>query len=100
MEDKMAGKEELFIYQPPMSRDLSALSVKGDQIEGNCLSGNFPFQECNDGFSFGANVKPCTTGHAPGTTGRDCKTGGAPTGNACFYSGSVAPNQCTVGYAV
>ena len=73
------------VYEPPLARDLSKLSVSGQEPLGMCTTGNRPFEECLFG--------PSPSGANP-----PCEFGFYPTAPKCSI-GSIASTTCISGTA-
>ena len=70
------------VYEPPLVRDLSALSAQGGKPQGACKSGTLPFFSCVTG-----------TQHPP----TDCLAGIGGDSSACGPGGYHAIPSCTFG---
>lgn len=77
-------KHDKPIYEPPIIKDLSAMTAAGGNISplGTCTSGDSPFSTCGAGYSY-ADASGCSP------------TGGSPSGSQCWPSGSSADAVCT-----
>ncbi len=87
------------VYQAPMSRNLSGRSVVGQDVGpmGVCSAGQFPWQGCSQGFSYGEPGNCDPVGGSP-SLGNLCQVGTTPVGTTqCFPVGSAAGNTCGVG---
>jgi hypothetical protein len=87
------NKEEMKrrVYEPPQARDLSEVGVSGDDPNGYCQAGPFPYYDCVTGPSYSLN---CATGSSKDTS--FCGVGSFHTYPGC-KSGLVAATLCLSG---
>ena len=83
LEDLMSEENKRPIFEPPLVRDLSALSAQGGKPQGACKSGVLPFYDCVVG-----------TQH-PAT---DCLPGINGDSSACGGGAYHLFPSCTVGF--
>jgi len=84
----MAKKEKLK-YEPPFGKPLTAFSVSGQEPQGQCGSGDYPFWRCRDGLNYvascigglGVDVSACGLGAVHKLP--NCNFGGSAT-TACI----------------
>ena len=93
----MKKKDKRPPYEPPLARDLSILSVRGDGPSplGVCTSGLNPWNECAAGTA-APPPADCTVGDVVGGGGEPCVDGGFASWPVCG-DGSIAATVCAVG---
>jgi len=90
----MKEKSKKFLYEPPFSKDLSNLSVNGqNNPQGECTGGQYPYYNCVDGPSYAAT---CGGGSNVDTAKTECSSGVYVTAPTC-KTGGVAATICYSG---
>lgn len=81
------AKSNRLSYEPPRARDLTGLSVSGQEPLGTCTTGWYPYASCNQGTDDGTVPFPCNPQGSIPDTGLQCRPFGTTADSVCSGGG-------------